>query len=628
MKVFLTERLTPGILSRYAHLVGAADVCWTTRASEGLLALPILDDARWRVGTSHLIYATEARLADWAHALAESQTVDGRPLASIERAWLTYGLEMRLWHPAMATAFVAQSTMEAGKRPRDLAIDVVAEDPYLRDAFTHARGIRAEAGSVRVHRIPDAVPHLRSVRERLAASRWLRSVALGVQQGVTRRGSRPPVPPRGPREGKAAVFFALNQRYMDLFQPVLSELESRGWSVPLLCYNPLTRPANAISFADATLGARASHDGLPNRPSWLISDALLKESAVSRRWIDVALSASWMAARTQLRRHVRALTWLRPDVVISFGPETMSLALQGAAGSLGIPSLLLAHGFQGPAQSSWVFAATASAVTGAACVEVNRLDRYGIPRQGLVATGHPPYDGMLVRSSHTGGRRTILSTLGVPLDRPYIVLALARWGTQLIDQAIHWKSMTMLAEALPDDAVLVYKLHPSHEERAFCDAVLSARLPKTAFRVVGESESTTPELLGACHVAVMQTASMSLADALIMDRPAIAIDHDEFPCTTASVTHHVGLNHPAWAIKDGCWRVRNSAELRKALVALTRDESARRALLKFRRAFIEEFLVAPDGHATQRVADLIEHLGAGKSPDSFVPTIGKSLVSS
>jgi len=630
LKILLTEQLAPCILSRYASLIYSADVCWALRVWKGKFALPILDDPRWRRGTSRLLYSTESCLARWAHAVVISQTPDGQPLSPIERAILSYGLEMRLWYPAMAKAFLAQSVMETGKRMGDLAVDVVAGDPYLRDAFEHADGIKAEVGSVRVHRVPGALPRLRQVLETLAANWWLRRMAFRVHQRFTSWRSQPRMLARTRGRRKTAAFFVLNQRYMDLFQSVLSELESRGWYVPVFYYNPLTRPpTNAVAFADAAVGGKVSAQDSPLvPPRWVISDALLRESSVSQPWIAGALSASWAAAKTQIHRHRRVLEFLRPDTVISFGPETMSLALQSAARSMGIPSLLMAHGFQGPAQSSYFFAATACAVTGPACAAANKIDRYGARLDGIIATGHPPYD-MLFRTAHgcSNDKRQNLSRLGLLGERPYIVLAFAWWGYSFVGHAIHWRSLKMLVEALPDDACLVYKLHPSFEEREFCESVLSAGLPKAAFRIVGEAECSTPELLEACHVVVMHVASMSLADAIVMGRPTIALEHEEFPCTAASVSHHINLNHPAWAVKDVCWRVRNSVELRRALVALTRDEGARKEKLRYRRKFIEEFLVAPDGCSTQRVADLVEHLGSGKSPDSFIPIIGESLVS-
>ena len=178
----------------------------------------------------------------------------------------------------------------------------------------------------------------------------------------------------------------------------------------------------------------------------------------------------------------------------------------------------------------------------------------------------------------------------------------------------------MLAQALPHDAFLVCKLHPAGEERATCEALLGADLPSSAFKVLGESDYKTPDLLDACHVAVMFAHSTSLADTIVMGRPAIAVTHPDLGCGS------LNLNHPAWAFKEAWWLVRDTAELRRALMVLTRDEHARQAQLSHRRTYIERFLVASDGRATQRVADLVEHLGAGKDPGCFVPSIGKSLL--
>jgi len=627
LKALLTEQLTVPVLSRYTGLIDSADHCWALKVLNGSAAIQVLDCARWRIGSNPLVCSAEAKLARWTHRVMMGQMPDGRALSSIEQAILAYGVEMRLWYTAMAKTFLEQSVIETGKRMADLAIDVVADDPYLRDAFTHAGGMRAEVGSVRVHRIPGALPLLGRVREQLAANWWLRSTALRLYQESARWRSQPYGRMRAAGRRKTAAFFVLNQRYMDLFQPVLSELESRGWWVPVLCYNPLTRPpVDAVAFADAAVGGQALTQEDLRRPHWVISDALLRESPVSRTWVAVALSASWAAAKTQMHRHRRVLEFLRPDTVISFGPETMSLAIQGAAKSLGIPSLLMAHGFQGPVQSSLFFSATASAVIGPACREANRIDQYGNKREGLVATGQPPYDDMLLRSVNSGGERKNLPHLSLPVERPYLVLFFVWWGPYLFGHALQRKNLKMLAEALPKDAFLVCKLHPVREEREICEAVLGACLPKGAFRVVGESEYSTPDLLESCHVAVMQPASMSLNDAIVMGRPAIVIQHEEDTRSVPDALNHISLNHPSYSCNDACWRVSSVDELREALFALTRDEYARQRVLKHRGAYIKRFLVASDGQSTQRVADLVEYLGRGKDPDSFIPAIGDSLV--
>jgi hypothetical protein len=168
----------------------------------------------------------------------------------------------------------------------------------------------------------------------------------------------------------------------------------------------------------------------------------------------------------------------------------------------------------------------------------------------------------------------------------------------------------MLAEALPDDAYLVCKLHPSFEERRFCQSILEACLPADAFRVVGESEFTTRELLAGCHVAVSNERSMVLTDAIVMGRPGIAIRHPESPLGSGD------RNHPGKDFSENCWVVESSGELRAALTALTRDEAARAGLLTNRQRYLERFVLG-DGRAAQRIADLVEHLAAGRDAGSF-----------
>lgn len=630
VNIFLTEQLTARILSRYAGLIESSDLCWALR----LWNRRTLDDAdwqrnvrwqdvaRWQTGSTPLIYSAEAKLGRWADAVAMSQVLDGRPLSRSEQAFLSYGLEARLWHPAIARAFLTQSVAETGTRMSELAIDVVASDPYLRDAFECPDGMRAEVGSVRIYRFPGANARIRSMRERLAANWRLRSMALRSHWHAGQRRSQFSHQQGTARKRKTAAFFVLSQRFMDLFQPVLSELESRGWRVDVYYYNSLRRPPeNAVAFAEAAVGGRPlTHDAL-FMPRWVVPNALLGESPVSRSWIAVALSASWAAGKVQICRHRRLLEARRPDVVISFGSDTMGLALQGAADSLQIPSIFMSHGFFSQVRSSWFFLATASTLAGAVCVKANEKDHRGIKRSGLIATGHPPYDAMLKHSVDAQGQRNRLPGLNSPKERPYLTVVFALYSGDLCSLTMQRRVLQMLAKVLPEDVFLVCKLHPTLEEREFCETVLRGGLPRDAFRVVGETEYSTPDLLEACHVAVSHEQCQSLTDAIIMGRPAIAIKHNEFPCGTAWMTH------PVWSVfKDAWWAVSNSEELRNALFVLTRDQSARHALIKHRKEYIDQFLTASDGRSSQRVADLVEHLGAGKDPGCFVPSIGKSLL--
>ena len=106
---------------------------------------------------------------------------------------------------------------------------------------------------------------------------------------------------------------------------------------------------------------------------------------------------------------------------------------------------------------------------------------------------------VLTRDEHArqGGQKTYLPGLTLTAGRPYFVLTFALWATELGLHLMQRRTLRMLAEALPHDAFLVCKLHPSFEERETCEALLSASLPSNAFKVVGESDFKTPDLLTA-----------------------------------------------------------------------------------------------------------------------------------
>jgi len=617
VKVFLTEDLTELVLSKHAHLIHSAEHCWALRLLDGAVALQVLDDARWRRGTVAVFESVEAMLGRWTYALVRRQTKAGTPLSSKEQALLAYGLEARLASAATARAFLRDTIQESGVGKDALEIDVVAADPYLRDSF---HSMKDWGGPIRVHSLPGTSSTLRALKEKASGNVWIRSLMFHLQERRARRLPRPGGFAPVTDDRRTAALFVLNQRYLDLFQPVLRELTQRGWYVPIVYYDLPVAPQRSIAFADAAAGEWLMSGDLAIKPQWILGDDLMSQSPVSRDCLALALNASWTTASILIQRHRRALEFLDPEVVISFGPEVMSLSLQAAAETLGIPSLFLNHTFREPARSCWFLQATASTMAGKDCLQVNETDLLGNRRRGMVATGHPPYDELLQRSSLPGIRKAGLPGLDLPAERPYLVLLFALWSTSLLGHAMQRRVLQMLIEALPNDAFLVCKVHPSWEERAMCKAVLGAGLPPTAYMVIGESEYGTADLLAACHVAIMHEQSMSLTDAVVMGCPAIAVTHPEFPRGTYS------MNHPAWSFKDAWCLVGDALELRDAIVRLTRDEDARHALLRHRRTYIERFLVAADGWSSRRVADLVDHLAAGKDPSLFIPPVGESLL--
>jgi hypothetical protein len=165
----------------------------------------------------------------------------------------------------------------------------------------------------------------------------------------------------------------------------------------------------------------------------------------------------------------------------------------------------------------------------------------------------------------------------------------------------------MVADALPPDCLLVCKLHPSREERGACEAVLTDRLDPTAFRVVDDREHSTPDLLGACEVAVAVTRSMALVDAIVAARPIVAI---AFP----DLQRVSDRNHPAKDFDEYGTMVHSVDELNTAIRAAVHTESPRRRARMIRGSYITRFLNG-DGHAARRVGDLIERLASDAQHD-------------
>jgi len=617
MNLFLIEQLNNEALLRNNSVIRSAEQCWALQVPNAMTAKVALDDSRWQAGNVPLFASIETELGTWAQALVMDQSSSQRALSSKEQALLAYGVEVRLWSAALAKGIVKYAVGEKGSRPSDLHLKANVINPYLYDALRSLNGV---LGSVSFCGALQSLM-VNNVRERLVGSLRYRTAALRLKSklGHKWRGEAARSFKRG--NSKRLCFFCLNRRGQDLFQPIQTELMSRGWEVISIFYNPLVAPpGNSIAFEAALALSSGYKPDITAQPRWIFSEELLSRSPVTKRLLTLSMDSSWSTAVIQTALHQAVLEAMQPDVVISFGPEVMSLALQNAADRLSIPSLFLNHTFREPARSCWFFQATASAMAGQACVSVNKVNLLGQVREGLVATGHPPYDDMLKRSLQSTDQPPRLSELKVGESRKYVAVAFALWGMDLLYRRMQVRALRMLGKALPHDVFLIFKLHPNGEERTLCESVLREYLPEDAFKVVGDDEYCTPDLLESCHVAVVHELSMSLVDALVMNRPAVVIRHPEFPIGAGS------KNHPSWTFERAWQTVGTEPELGNALVALTRDKAHRQTFLDRRKQFIETFLVASDGRATHRVVDLIAHVASGKSVVHFTPVSGESLL--
>jgi hypothetical protein len=611
-KVFVAEQITNDIVERFSGVIAQAEACTAVDTPDSRVASALLRDPRWCAGTSPLWDKGILRLKRWSRELVFSQPFTG-PRNFLERAMVACGLDARLRLLALASAFLDDClTRLADGGARDLELSLAADDPYLRDGFRTGTWLSVAPRTLNVRGLSGMGPGKRAARDWMAAQRWLRVPP-------NRRGrSRVAAPPR--HAHKTVMVMAIARRSVKELESVLLELRRRGWRILVASYRELAdrnvplvpMDETIIPWNEATAGWGDA--GAPP-PPWQLGLEVMQTAPLSRRWLRRALEASWITGQIQLARHRALLQRWRPDVVFGYGADVPSLALQLAAEELGIASIYTPHGFEVPARSFYDFATTATALYGRACAEINQVGPHGQPFHGLVPTGHPPYDRLIAALERSEGRRAPLPGLNAPASRPHLVLVLAGWGFDLLCQLHQERLLRMIARSLPEDAFLICKLHPGYEERAVCQEILGESLPADSFRVVGEQEFTTEQLLAGCDVAVSNERSMVLTDAIVMGKPAIGLHHPESPLGSTD------RNHPGKDFSRTCWIVEDAAGLREALTSLTHSEVARARLLSHRRAYLEHFVMGDD-QSTRRLADLVESLSSGGNAGSYAARPG------
>jgi hypothetical protein len=612
-RIFLAEGIDAAALARHAGTIARASRCAVPQVTDSQVASRLLTDPRWDPGDAPLWDRALARLSRWVNRIGLAQS---SPWFSTRarRGLLACGLEARLRATAVAAAHYDHLRAQL-PAAATVHLDLLANDPYLRDGLTTGAWLATPPHSLQLHGETPGRPLAAALRELAATQPWLRALA---------RETAGPALSRRPR---TALVMTVSHRSVRQIESVLRLLNERGWRVVVVHYGPepgdranaaRNLSAELIPFDRASPGWTAQVPrALSHWPRWDLTATGAEPAPLSPFWLQRALEASYVSGAVQIVRHRQMLAALRPEVIFGYGPDLASLALQVAADERSIPTVFVPHGYSVPPHAFWHFFSRAVAVYGPACVQVNPAAADGAPLPGLVVTGHPPHDAMVREHDAAGGRRQPLAGLTAPPHRPHLVLALAGWGYDLICHRHQERLLGQLAEALPADAYLLCKLHPGFEDRERCDAILRRRLPADAFRVLGEADFSTAQLLAGCDVAVASERSMVLADAVVLGRPAVAVHHADSPFGCWD------RNHPGKDFSAVCAVVHGSAELRATLVALLHDAGARDRLRRARAEYLRRHLVA-DGRAAERVASLAEHLAAGGDPASF-PTIEPTM---
>ncbi|MBN2562039.1 MAG: CDP-glycerol glycerophosphotransferase family protein [Phycisphaerae bacterium] len=304
-----------------------------------------------------------------------------------------------------------------------------------------------------------------------------------------------------------------------------------------------------------------------------------------------AVSAS---VKSRLDVHKAVWSHLRPRVVVAVneGYDTACLAL--AAKESHIPSVMVPHAATQAYKRTYGFSAVA--LFGPDIVDAHRT-RESPPRDcALVAVGACRFDDILLRKDFQ--EHLIRQQLDLPPSAPIVCFA-SDWILNEAHLALKKRALQWLAEALQQDAVLVVKKHPLEKDAA-CERTLGDRLDQNRYRITDDSIDLYG-LLATSNVLVTLWSNIGY-EAILLKKPVVVIDNAQ-----ADSMYYV--KHALAA------KVRNGEQLASVLAACVREGT--RAIPgydKNRDHFIRRCLVADDGKASERLADLIGDLASGDIP--------------
>ncbi len=182
--------------------------------------------------------------------------------------------------------------------------------------------------------------------------------------------------------------------------------------------------------------------------------------------------------------------------------------------------------------------------------------------------------------------------LGLPADRPLVMLGTAPYGAALRNQLteIFCGGLELLAGVSG-----IVRLHPSESLDSYAEA--AKRHPAIHFH--DNSHATLDEALAAADVVVVQNSGLG-SDALVKRRLVVVID-----ISSAPLGHGKDLIEQA-----GCPRAAGPEELAVALRSLLFDEEARRRHCAAAERFVGKFCAYFGRESARRIADCIQqHLG-------------------
>jgi hypothetical protein len=231
----------------------------------------------------------------------------------------------------------------------------------------------------------------------------------------------------------------------------------------------------------------------------------------------------------------------------------------------------------------------------------------GVAGKAIVVTGHPLHDAAFRRSR--GMDQAELSRLrsqfGIPSNERVVLYATQPffWRGVITPAQLHEnvQAMSSSVRSLGADYRLTVKTHPREEpeDYAFCADL------DPPVRVIPRAEMT--DLIAIAEIFISSSSSTVLL-AMMLDRPIVTVNFNQV------------LHFDFFESIGGTLHVRTFDELSDALERIVNDEATRADLAQGRQAALDR-LACFDGHATERVTDLLVTAPTREAPS----TAGREL---
>ena len=302
------------------------------------------------------------------------------------------------------------------------------------------------------------------------------------------------------------------------------------------------------------------------------------------RWILPRVHGVLLIAAQRFAAYRAFLETLRPAAVLTeYDRNTFAAPLILAARSLGIQTFTLVHGMiNGPFGYTPLVADRVFAWGNRG---KDTLMEYGVDADRIEVAGHPALD----RANSSAHRREILEGVGLPPDRPVVLLA-----TNPINHDSRRRFAESFCGALHDngDVSLIVRLHPS-EKPSFYEP-LRAVFPRVIF--LENSRWNLDESLAAADIVVCHNSGYAL-DAMVKRRPVVVLDTIPEPL----------LGTEAIIVEGGCPVARSSRELADTVDRVLSDKAFCRHITDRADRFIGSTYETLGDEAAARIARSIKN---------------------